>query len=132
LSPSAVQPLNGLQVLVVDDDVDSCDLIATILKQYGAQVRTASSVREAMEAIEHIKPDVLLSDIGMPQEDGYDLIRKVRQLESPRGEEIRAIALTAFAREEDRYKAIQAGFQMHVPKPVEPAKLATAVARLVR
>ncbi|MFB2969421.1 PAS domain S-box protein [Aerosakkonema sp. BLCC-F183] len=132
LSPSAVQPLNGLQVLVVDDDVDSCDLIATVLKQYGAQVRTASSVREAMEAIEHIKPDVLLSDIGMPQEDGYDLIRKVRQLQSQRGEQIRAIALTAFAREEDRWKAIEAGFQMHVSKPVEPAKLATAVAKLVR
>lgn len=123
--------IDGLRVLVVDDDVDTCDLIATVLTQYGAQVRAVYSASEAMEAIEQLKPDVLVSDIGMPEEDGYALIRKVRQMEAEKGGKIRAIALTAFARDEDRWKAIQAGFQMHVAKPVEPAKLATVVAALM-
>ncbi|MCL1473616.1 PAS domain S-box protein [Argonema antarcticum] len=123
--------IDGLRVLVVDDDVDTCDLIATVLTQYGAQVRAVYSANEAMEAIEQLKPDVLVSDIGMPEEDGYTLIRKVRQMETEKGGKIRAIALTAFARDEDRWNAIQAGFQMHVSKPVEPAKLATVVAALM-
>lgn len=123
--------IDGLQVVVVDDDIDTCDLIATVLRQYGAQVRTANSANEAIEAIELLNPDVLVSDIGMPEQDGYALIRKVRQMEAETGGQIRAIALTAFARDEDRRKAIQAGFHVHVPKPVEPAKLATVVATLV-
>ncbi|MCL1465441.1 PAS domain S-box protein [Argonema galeatum] len=123
--------IDGLRVLVVDDDVDTCDLIATVLTQYGAQVRVVNSASEAMDAIERLKPDVLVSDIGMPEEDGYALLRKVRQMETEKGGKIRAIALTAFARDEDRWKAIQAGFQMHVSKPVEPAKLATVVATLM-
>ncbi|HEY9849740.1 MAG TPA: PAS domain S-box protein [Leptolyngbyaceae cyanobacterium] len=123
--------IDGLNVLVVDDDRDTCDLIATVLAQYGAEVTTVNTAFEAINAIEKLKPDVLLSDIGMPEEDGYALIRKVRELEVERGGQIRAIALTAFARDEDRRKAIQAGFHMHVPKPVEPAKLATVVANLI-
>ena len=122
--------IDGLGVLVVDDDPDTCDLISTILAQYGAQVRTVNSVEEAMAAIELLQPDVLVSDIGMPEEDGYALIRKVRQLEAEKGGAIRAIALTAFARDEERRKAIQAGFHIHVSKPVEPVKLATVVASL--
>lgn len=123
--------IDGLRILVVDDDRDTCDLIATVLTQYGADVITVNSAFEAIEAIEQLKPDVLLSDIGMPEEDGYALIRKVRELEAEKGGQIRAIALTAFARDEDRRKAIQAGFHMHVPKPVEPTKLANTVANLV-
>jgi CheY-like chemotaxis protein len=122
--------LDGLRVLVVDDDADTCDLIATVLADYGVKVTAVSSAAEALKALEQSKLDVLVSDIGMPGEDGYQLIRKVRQLEADRGGQIPAIALTAFAREEDRRKAMQAGFQRHVSKPVEPAKLATVVANL--
>ena len=122
--------LDGLRVLVVDDDADTCDLISTVLAQYGVEVTAVQSAHCALKALEQSKPDVLLSDIGMPGEDGYQLIRKVRQLEAERGGQIPAIALTAFAREEDRLKAMQAGFQRHVSKPVEPAKLATVVANL--
>lgn len=123
--------LDGLRVLVVDDDPDTCDLIATVLAQYGVNVTTVSSAHQALEAIADLKPDILVSDIGMPGENGYQLIRKVRELEAEGGGKIPAVALTGFAREEDRRKAIQAGFQMHVPKPVEPAHLATVVATLV-
>jgi len=124
-------PLSGLRILVVDDDVDSSELVANILLQYGAMVKTAASAAEALEIIERLKPDVLVSDIGMPGEDGYSLIRKVRQRSVERGRDILAIALTAFARDEDRKMAIKAGFQMHVSKPIEPEKLATAIANLM-
>jgi CheY-like chemotaxis protein len=85
-----------------------------------------------LEAVSQFKPDVLVSDIGMPLEDGYSLIRKVRQLSAEQGGEIPAIALTAYARAEDRMKAIASGFQMHISKPVEPAELVTVVASLAR
>ncbi|MBD1937425.1 PAS domain S-box protein [Microcoleus sp. FACHB-68] len=122
--------LDGLRVLVVDDDTDTCELIATVLTHYGVSVTAVSSAREAFAALEQLTPDVLVSDIGMPGENGYQLIRKLRQQEATRGEQIPAVALTAFARDEDRRQAMLAGFQMHVSKPVEPAELAKVVAKL--
>ena len=123
-------PLSGVRILVVDDDADTCELIANVLGQFGAVVKTVSSAKLALEAIEQARPDLLVSDIGMPGENGYQLIRKVRQLEAERGGYIPAIALTAYARDEDRRQAMQAGFQLHFPKPVEPALLAAVLANL--
>ena len=122
--------LDGLQVLVVDDEADSRVFLTTVLEQCGASVRAVASAHSAIEVIKLLKPDVLLSDIGMPGEDGYTLIRKVRALSAEQGGQIPAVALTAYARTEDRMRAIAAGFQMHTPKPVEPAELATIVASL--
>lgn len=123
-------PVNlvGLQVLVVDDEVDTRELITFVLEQDGAQVTAVASASEALVAIERWKPDVLISDIGMPQEDGYTLIRKVRASEA--GQSIPAVALTAYAREEDSRNAIQAGFHRHIAKPVEPTQLVEVVAEL--
>ena len=122
--------LDGLRVVVVDDCADTLELIAFILEQCQAQVQTATSVEEAIKAIAQLKPDILISDIGMPDEDGYSLIRQVRTLEADQGKPILAVALTAFAREEDRTRTLDAGFQMHLPKPIEPAELVAVVANL--
>lgn len=119
--------LSGLRILVVDDDADTCELIATVLAQYGAEVNAVSSADEALSMLDLLVPDVLVSDIGMPEKSGYDLIREIRHRKASSGGSIPAIALTAFAREEDRKKAHIAGFQMHVSKPVEPDELAKAV-----
>ncbi|MBX9255436.1 PAS domain S-box protein [Desmonostoc muscorum CCALA 125] len=127
LPPSLV----GVRVLVVDDQIDSREFITTVLQQYQAEVQAVESVQEALQVISQWKPDVLVSDIGMPQEDGYSLIRKVRSQSPELGGNIPAAALTAYARAEDRMRAIQEGYQMHLPKPVEPAELATVVASLV-
>ncbi|MHC0064625.1 ATP-binding protein [Nostoc sp. UIC 10890] len=124
--------LDGLQVLVVDDNADTRELIAFVLEQSGAQVRAVSSVGEALEALGRLRPHVLVSDIGMPDEDGYSLIRKVRAQEAEQEEKIPAVALTAFARDEERRLALQAGFQVHVSKPIEPEELVTVVANLVK
>ncbi len=123
--------LEGKRVLVVDDDADTRDFYTTVLEECGACVIVAASVSEALEALKQQRPDVLVSDIGMPSEDGYTLISKVRALESEGEEHIPAVALTAYAREVDRQKAIAAGFQEHLPKPVEPAELVAVVAHLV-
>jgi CheY-like chemotaxis protein len=96
----------------------------------GAEVTTASSAAEAFRLLKEAKPDVLVSDIGMPGEDGYSLIHRVRRLEDAEGGKTPAVALTAYAREEDRRKAIRAGFQTHMTKPVEPSELAEVVASL--
>jgi CheY-like chemotaxis protein len=122
--------LDGLRVVVVDDCADTLELIAFILEQCRAQVQTATSVEEAIQAITQLKPDILISDIGMPDEDGYSLIHQVRTLEVEQGKPILAVALTAFAREEDRTRTLDAGFQMHLPKPVEPTELVAVVANL--
>ncbi|MFB2919217.1 response regulator [Aerosakkonema funiforme] len=122
--------LNALQVLVVDDDADTRLFLATVLEECGAEVTVASSAREAFEFIQKSKPDILVSDIGMPDEDGYSLIRKVRTLAPEEGGRIPAAALTAYARAEDRTRSLLEGFQIHIPKPVEPAELAAAVANL--
>ena len=123
--------LSGLRVFVVDDERDTREMLKVALEQSGADVMTAASAREAFEAMPGFKPDVLVCDIGMPEEDGYSLIRKIRQLEAEQGRNTPAIALTGYVRVEDRIKALEAGFQMFVPKPVETDELAALIASLV-
>jgi CheY-like chemotaxis protein len=117
---------------VVDDDADARELVKRLLEEYGATVEVASSSAEALEIIRLGKLDVLVSDIGMPGEDGHALVRRVRTLPPEQGGRVPAVALTAYARAEDRVKAIRAGFQMHLAKPVEPAELIAMVASLAQ
>ena len=125
---STVRDLAGLTVLVVDDARDNRELIARILTDCHARVRVAASAREAFEALRAERPDVLVSDLGMPEVDGFELIGWVRALPREAGGQLPAIALTAFGRPEDRLKALEAGFSTHISKPVEPAELIAAVA----
>ena len=120
----------GLRLLAVDDDRDSVDLIRTILINAGAEVRVSVSAAEALKIVRDWRPDVLISDIEMPGEDGYELIRKVRSLDAESGGRLPAVALTAYGRAEDRHRSTSAGFNMHVPKPVDPAELVTIVSNL--
>ncbi|HBE33545.1 MAG TPA: hypothetical protein DD990_20080, partial [Cyanobacteria bacterium UBA11368] len=129
---SAPLPLTNLHVLVVDDDGDTRDFLIAALQEGGARVTSATSVEEARAALQQYQPDVLISDIGMPEADGYALIHQVRTSPSPEIASIPALALTAYAREEDSKKALDAGFGMHLPKPVEPAELISVVAQLAR
>jgi len=131
--PMTYQPpnLHGITVLVVDDDSDARDVIARILRDGRASVITASSAAEALEKLRKSAPALLISDIGMPGEDGYDLIRKVRALTEDAGARVPAVALTAFARTEDLQRALLAGYQFHVAKPVEPSEPLTVCASLV-
>ena len=122
--------LQGLKVLVVDDEADTRELIQEVLKECGSEVILSRSVAEALEALEEHKPDILISDLGMPDEDGYSLISKIRALPSDRGGHIPAAALTAYARAEDRMRVLRSGFQFHLPKPVDAAELVTVVASL--
>ena len=124
--------LDGLKVLVVDDEFDTREVLRAGIGQCGAEVLTASTVREALEAIEEERPDLLISDIGMPGEDGYELIKQVRALPAGRGGKMPAIALTAYARTEDRLRALRAGYQMHISKPVELAELVAVMASLIQ
>ena len=123
--------LSGVRILAVDDEVDTRDMIKAVLEEFGANVLTAGSAKEALEALPGWKPDVLICDIGMPHEDGYALIRKVRETEAKQGGNTPAIALTGYARIEDRMRALAAGFQMFIPKPVEANELTTTVANLI-
>ncbi|MEG4089989.1 response regulator [Microcoleus sp. Pol12B4] len=122
--------LTNLQLLVVDDDDDTREFLIALLEDEGAIVRSAASVAGAVAALESYWPDLLLSDIGMPQADGYELIARVREMEVLRGGKMPAIALTAYAREEERKQALEAGFQMHLSKPVDITKLIAAIANL--
>jgi PAS domain S-box-containing protein len=124
--------LVGLTVVVVDDESSARELVAEILRQHGASVKKADSAAAAFDIITSLErmPDLLVSDISMPDEDGYMLIRKIRSLPRDKGGAIPALALTAFGRMEDRVRALNAGFQMHLPKPVEPAELALVAANL--
>lgn len=124
--------LRGLHVLVVDDDNDARQLVASILEDCGCRVTLAQSAQEAMTKLADEVPDLLLSDIGMPGEDGYELIRRVRALPTDRGGDIPAAAITAFARPEDRRRMLNAGYSIHLPKPVEPAELVAVVSTLSR
>jgi len=129
---TAPQPsLNRLRVLVVDDEPDSRELVAAVLKVHGAEVVSFESAVEALEEMKRRTFDVLVSDIGMPEMDGYWLINKVRRLPVERGGRIPAAAFTAYAGIEDRRRVLLAGYQLHIPKPIEPAKLASFVASLV-
>jgi CheY-like chemotaxis protein len=123
--------LYGLKILVVDDDVDSRELIEWVLKRVGAEVTSVGSAREALEALKREKPHVLVSDIAMPQEDGYALLKKIRALPPERGGRIPAIALTAHSLVQDRLQSLRAGFQSHVPKPVVPEELVEVVASII-
>ena len=123
--------LAGLKVLVLDDERDARELVQSVLEQGRAVVTLATSVAEALASIDREKPDVVVSDIGMPGEDGYAFIRKLRALPREQGGRIPAIALTAYARAEDRRKALGAGFQNHAAKPIEPQELVLVIANLV-
>jgi CheY-like chemotaxis protein len=122
--------LRNLRVLVVDDESDARDLVSMMLTNYGAEVKTCASAAEALKTLDKWRPDALVSDIGMPGEDGYDLLRKIRARDPERGGRIPALALTAYARSEDARLALMAGYQMHIPKPVESDLLAAAIANL--
>ena len=122
--------ISGLKILVVDDDSDTCDMIRAVLEQCGGQVHTATDADAALDAFSTWKPAVLISDIGLPEVDGYELLRRIREHEKHSGSRVPAVALTAFARIEDRVKALAAGYQMHVAKPVEPGELLAIVASL--
>jgi len=122
--------LQGVKVLVVDDEPDTLELLRMVLELCGALVVTANSAAQALERLEKTDPDVLLSDIGMPGKDGFDLIREVRSLPPDRGGRVPAVALTAYTRAEDRTTTLAAGFDMHIPKPVQPADVVAAVANL--
>ena len=133
VSFTTVEPpsLTGTTILVVDDDADARLIMERILRGGGASVVTASSAREALAILPRLQPNLLVSDIGMPGQDGYDLIRKVRALSRNDGGAIPAVALTAFVRSEDRQRVLRSGYQMHVAKPVEPSELLTVCASLV-
>jgi len=132
LAHSAEPSLRGIKVLVVDDDEDARDVLRAALNRYGAEVTTATGAPQALDTLASEKIDVLVSDINMPGMDGYELIRRVRAMKPEQGGRIPAIALTAYARAEDRMRALQSGYQTHVPKPVEPAELEVVVAMLAR
>jgi CheY-like chemotaxis protein len=122
--------LEGITVLAVDDEPDALALVKRVLEGCGARVITAVSAAEALGLVAAEQPHIILSDIGMPGEDGYDFIRKVRALPAAQGGRTPAAALTAFARSEDRTRALRAGYQTHVAKPVEPTELTAVVASL--
>src|SRR5688572_4741045 len=128
----ASQMLAGVNVLLVDDDCDTLQLMAMALSRRQANVTAVSSAGEAMQAIRQKRPDVLVSDIAMPDEDGYGLIKRVRSLENGETQSIPAVAITAYAKEEDRKRALSSGFQIYLAKPVEPAELVSVVARAAR
>ena len=124
--------LDGLVILIVDDEPDTRELLRQGLEYCGATVRVAGSADEALKALAKEVPDILISDIGMPNVDGYDLIRQVRTLQTEEGRRVAAIALTAYTRVEDRLHALRAGYDMHVPKPVELTELCAVSASLTR
>jgi CheY-like chemotaxis protein len=123
-------PMEGLAILVVEDDADARRWLVQTLERWGARVATAGSGREALDAVTRERLDVLVSDIRLPDTDGYELIRKIRDIERALGRYTPAVALTAYPRVEDRARALQAGYQMHVSKPVAPHDLAAVIATL--
>jgi PAS domain S-box-containing protein len=123
--------LTGVHAVVVDDESDARELLAAILQRAGASVSTAASAADALEVLRRQSVDILISDIGMPDEDGYAFIQKVRELNQDSGGEVPALALTANARPEDRSRALAAGFQMHMAKPIDPAEFTDAIAQVI-
>ncbi|OUL19226.1 hybrid sensor histidine kinase/response regulator [Nostoc sp. T09] len=122
--------LRGIKAIVIDDQTDSRELIAFVLEQQGAEVISAGSASEALEKLAQYKPDILITDISMPDEDGYTLLEKVRTLLQKQGANLPALAITAYARAEDQQQAISAGFQQHLAKPIDPSELVKAVLSL--
>jgi CheY-like chemotaxis protein len=127
---AAPRRLGGVRVLVVDDEPDAREMVKRVLEECDADVVTAGSAGEALDMMRSQPADVLISDIGMPEQDGYDLIRKLRRLDPHQGGRTPAAALTALARPEDRVRALRAGYQLHLAKPVNPAELISVVAVL--
>ena len=130
LIPGLAMSLSGIRILVVDDDTDSRDFITFVLEQEGAEITAASSAVEAFGALSQCQPDLLISDIGMPEIDGYMLMQQVRSWSLERGGQIPAIALTAYAGENDQQQALSAGFQAHISKPAEPDRLVAIAIQL--
>jgi CheY-like chemotaxis protein/two-component sensor histidine kinase len=130
--PQRELDLRGIRVLAVDDEPDARELLTALLTEYGADVLTVASASEVLVNLETFQPTVLVSDIAMPEIDGYTLIQKVRALPPRQGGQIPAIALTAYAREDDYQRAISSGFQRHITKPLEPERLVQAVVTLTR
>ena len=124
--------LEGVRVLIIDDDEDTCEMTSAVLKHAGATPFAVTSAREARRALRTMRPDVIVCDLGMPGENGYDFIRELRAATGAQGAVITAIAMTAYARQEDRQRSLAAGFQRHLPKPVEPVDLVAAVQKLAR
>jgi CheY-like chemotaxis protein len=122
----------GIRVLVIDDEPDARDLVMSVLVDAGAEVITASSAVAGLALVRSEHPDVIVSDIGMPDRDGYDFIRDVRGLSPSEGGRTPSVALTAFARSEDRTRAMLAGYHVHVSKPIEPQELVATVRSLTR
>lgn len=131
-STPEMRTLQGIQVLAVDDEADNLELVAFILEQAGASVITVSSAIEVLQLLNQTQPDILLADIGMPEMDGYTLLREIRALPAQQGGQIRAIALTAYAGEINRQQALQSGFQMYLSKPVDPEELIEAIAQVLK
>lgn len=124
--------LAGLKVLVADDDVDSRDLVAFLLQEYGMEVIVVGSAAEVLKILANIQPDILLCDIGMPDMDGYTLINQIRAMPPEKGGKIPAIALTAYAGESNEKQALKAGFQRHLAKPVEPMDVISVIFELTK
>jgi signal transduction histidine kinase len=122
----------NVKLLIVDDEPDARELLLYTFKRCGAEVKTAGTVREALGDYRNQKPDLLLSDLGMPFDDGFELIKEIRTLEAQSGKYTPAIALSAFARDEDRTRSLAAGFQLHIPKPIDPIELIIAVSKLLK
>jgi CheY-like chemotaxis protein len=131
-STASRESLNGLHVLIVDDDEDTLELMATALTSRQAIVTAVSSANEALNAFKTNRPDVVVTDIAMPEEDGYGLIAGLRALEQNGSDQTPAIAITAYAKEEDRLRALSSGFQLYLAKPIEITDLVSAVARAAR
>jgi CheY-like chemotaxis protein len=124
--------LDGVSVLIVDDEDDARELLEIVLREAGARVEVAGSANEGLQLLEQFRPHVLVSDIGMPEVDGYAFMRRIRSLDARIGGGVPSIALTAYTRAEEKIKAISAGFTTHVAKPVNPDDLLAAVANLAR
>ena len=124
--------LDGLHILVVEDDADGHELLSTVIERAGAKATAVASVRAALEALDSLQPDALVSDIGLPNEDGYALIRHLRTREAERGGFLPAVAVTGYVHMEERARVLAAGFQVHVPKPVDLVELMAAIVAVTR
>jgi CheY-like chemotaxis protein len=124
--------LEGVRIVAVDDDRDARLLVREILSAAGAEVHTAESAEQALDLLASVKPQVLLADLGLPQMDGFALIRRVREADDPLVRDVAAAALTAYARSEDRAKALRSGYEIHLSKPIDPSELVAAMAALAR
>jgi CheY-like chemotaxis protein len=130
--PEALVHLDGVRILIVDDDVDVQETLGTVLRKRGAIVEAVPTATAALAAVRERPPDAMVADIVLPDEDGYALIQRIRALPAREGGGIPALALTAYARTEDRIRALVAGYHMHVPKPANPVEVGVAVARLLQ